>query len=78
MSSLLCVTIGEQRLANVRREMQDLPAEFAKFYRFTTYDRAMGDFLGQVWKSRLLTDTALYPLVAVKETDNGTREHRTG
>src|SRR3954471_3457670 len=62
--TLLFVTIGEQRLENVRRNMQDLPAEFAKFYRFTTFEQATGDFLGPVWKSRLLTDTALYPLVA--------------
>jgi hypothetical protein len=62
--TLLFVTIGEQRLENVRRNMQDLPAELAKFYRFTTFEQAMGDFLGPVWNSRLLTDTALYPLVA--------------
>src|SRR4051812_9235078 len=72
--TLLFVTIGEQRLENVRREMQDLPAELAKFYRFTTFEQAMGDFFGSVWKSRLLTDTALYPLVAsIKEADHGSR-----
>jgi hypothetical protein len=62
--TLLFITLGDQRLENMRHALQDLPADLAKFYRLTTYDQAMGDFLGPVWKSRLLTDTALYPLVA--------------
>jgi hypothetical protein len=48
---------------NVRREMHDLPAELAVYYRFTTYEQAMGDFLGNIWKSRSLSDTQVYPLV---------------
>jgi hypothetical protein len=61
--TLLFVTIGEQRVENVRREMHDLPAELAAYYRFTTYEQAMRDFLGSIWKSRSLSDTGLYPLV---------------
>ena len=44
-------------------EVKPLPPELHAYYRFTTFEQAMGDFLGPVWKSRLLTDPALYPLV---------------
>ena len=60
---LLFVTLGEQRVENVRREMGNLPADLAGYYRFTTFEKAMGDFLGEIWKSRSLTDTSVYPLV---------------
>src|SRR5512132_2211763 len=42
--TLLFVTIGEQRIENIRREMERLPREFSDYYRLTTYERAMGDF----------------------------------
>jgi len=61
--TLLFVTIGEARVENVRGEMHDLPEELAPYYRFTTFDRAMGDFLGPIWKSRSLSDNKIYPLV---------------
>jgi hypothetical protein len=61
--TLLFVTLGDQRVENVRREMQGLPAELAPYYRFTTYELAMSDFLGAIWKSRTLSDTTVYPLV---------------
>jgi Replication-relaxation len=61
--TLLFVTIGEARVENVRAEMHDLPEGLAQYYRFTTFDRAMGDFLGPIWKSRSLSDTKIYPLV---------------
>jgi hypothetical protein len=60
---LLFVTLSGERLENIRREMSDLPAELAAYYRFTTFDAAMGDFLGPVWQSRLLSDTQVYSLV---------------
>jgi hypothetical protein len=59
----LFVTLNETRVENVRREMQDLPAELAPYYRFATYEQAMGDFSGKIWKSRLLSDPQVYPLV---------------
>jgi hypothetical protein len=59
----LFVTLTDQRVENVRREMEDLPAELANYYRFTTYERAMGDFLSKVWKSRSVSDTNTYALV---------------
>ena len=52
--TLLFITIGEQRIENIRREMQRLPSEFSDYYRLTTYERAMGDFFSPIWKSRLL------------------------
>jgi hypothetical protein len=61
--TLLFVTIGEQRIENIRREMERLPRELSDYYRLTTYERAMGDFFGPIWKSRLHTDTRAYGLV---------------
>jgi hypothetical protein len=61
--TLLFVTLSGERVENVRRETRDLPDKLAGYYRFTTYEQAMGDFLGPIWKSRLLSDTQTYPLV---------------
>jgi hypothetical protein len=61
--TLLFVTLNENRVENVRRETHDLPDKLAPYYRFTTYKQAMGDFLGAIWKSRLLSDTQNYSLV---------------
>jgi hypothetical protein len=60
---VLFVTLNENRVENVRRELQDLTHELAVYYRFTTFDAAMGNFLGAIWKSRALSDTSVYPLV---------------
>ncbi len=61
--TLLFVTFGEGRVDNVRREMHDLPAELAPYYRFTTFELATQDFLGPIWKTRSLTDNARHALV---------------
>ena len=61
--TLLFVTLGEARVDNVRRQVSSLPAELAQYYRFTTYERAIGDFLGPIWKSRSVSDMSAYPLV---------------
>ena len=61
--TLLFVTFGEGRVENVRAQMGGLPTELAQYYRFTTHERAMGDFLGPIWKSRSVGDTSVYPLV---------------
>jgi hypothetical protein len=68
---LLFVTLSEQRVENVRREMSDLPAELASYYRFTAYEHAMGDFLGAIWKSRSLSDSQIYQLVRATPTTAG-------
>jgi hypothetical protein len=61
--TLLFVTLSAQRIENIRRELQDLPADLAAYYRFTTFDLAMQDFFSAIWKSRILSDDTLYPLV---------------
>ncbi len=68
---LLFVTLGEERVENIRRELQDLPADLAGYYRFTTFERAMEDFLGPVWKTRALADTQTYPLVRAAPATTG-------
>ena len=60
---MLFVTLQEARIENIRRELADLPDELARYYRLTTFDAAMEDFLGAIWQSRSFTDDAFYPLV---------------
>jgi Replication-relaxation len=69
--NVLFVTLGRERVENVRAEMQDLSSTFAGYYRFTTFDEAMGDFLGAIWKSRLLSDMSVYPLVREESAVSG-------
>lgn len=61
--TLLFVTLSNERIENIRRELSDLPAELSQYYRLTTYKQAMGDFLGQIWVSRTPSDDQIYPLV---------------
>jgi hypothetical protein len=61
--TLLFVTLGWERIEHVRAQLKDLPADLSGYYRFTTYTDAMANFLGAIWKSRLPSDTQLYPLV---------------
>ena len=61
--TLLFVTLGKERVEHVRSKMQDLQESLSDYYRFTTFDAAMGDFLGAIWQSRLLSDTTRYSLV---------------
>ncbi len=43
--------------------MHGLPSELAAYYRFTTFERAVSDFLSPIWKTRSLSDHTSYPLV---------------
>jgi Replication-relaxation len=61
--TMLFVTLQQARIENIRRELNDLPQQLAGYYRLTTFEAAMGDFLGAIWQSRLLSDTTRYPLV---------------
>ena len=61
--TMLFVTLNEQRIENIRRELNDLPADLAAYYRLTTFDLAMQDFFSAIWKSRSLSDMSVYPLV---------------
>ena len=68
--TLLFVTLGRQRVDNIRRNMQSLPSDYSNYYRFAVFDDAVNNFLGPVWKSRNPADTRLYPLVR-EEDANG-------
>jgi len=61
--TMLFVTLQEARIENIRRELLDLPQPLAGYYRLSTFDAAMGDFLGAIWQSRLFSDSTCYPLV---------------
>ena len=61
--TMLFVTMQETRINNIRQELVDLPQKLAAYYRLSTFDEAMGDFLSSIWQSRLLSDTTRYPLV---------------
>jgi hypothetical protein len=61
--TLLFVTTNDTRINNIRNALADLPKELHDYYRFTTFDAAMDDFFGTIWKSRLFSDTMLYSLV---------------
>jgi hypothetical protein len=60
--TLLFVTTSEARIANIQREAGKLGEGMGAYYRFATFQTAMGDFLGAIWRSRILTDTTFYPL----------------
>jgi hypothetical protein len=68
---MLFVTLQEARIENIRRELLDLPQQLAAYYRLATFDAAMGDFLGVIWQSRLLSDTTRYPLVREESVVDG-------
>jgi len=68
--TMLFVTLHTSRIENIRRELSKAAQDFARYYRLTTFDLAMEDFLGAIWQSRLHTDAALYPLV--REDVSGT------
>src|SRR6266516_2751205 len=61
--TMLFVTLNETRIENVRAELQDLEESLSDYYRLTTFEKALGDFLGAIWKSRSITDVSVYPLV---------------
>jgi hypothetical protein len=60
---MLFVTLNETRIENIRRELSGLPEELSAYYRLTTFESAMRDFLGAIWKSRALSDVSFYSLV---------------
>lgn len=61
--TLLFVTLSAERMGNIRRSVRDLDADLSPYYRFTTFDEAMGDLLGPIWKLRSLADNKYYSLV---------------
>jgi hypothetical protein len=63
---LLFVTMSSERMGNILRHVHDLPVELSPYYRFTTFEDAMGDLFGQIWKSRSVADGQRYSLVREK------------
>ena len=60
--TLLFVTLGRERVENVRAALADLPAELHPYYRFATFEEAQADFLGPVWLGRSPGDDTRYRL----------------
>jgi hypothetical protein len=44
--------------------MADLPSRLHPYYRLTTYEQGVTDFLGLSWKSRDKKDKVIYALIA--------------
>src|SRR5947209_6258176 len=63
LATILFVTLGEERIENIRQAASNLPPRFHQYYRLATFERAMNDFFGPIWKSRDVFDTLLYRLV---------------
>jgi Replication-relaxation len=68
--TMLFVTLIDARIENLRRELSGLPQDLARYYRLTTFERAMRDFLGAIWKSRSTSDSSIYPLVREEGTES--------
>src|SRR5512135_2722733 len=60
--TLLFVTQKQERIDNILHAVSDLPDKLHSYYRFATFEEATADFLGPVWKSRLISDTRRYAL----------------
>jgi Replication-relaxation len=69
--TLLFVTYGAERVENIRRASSDLPFRLHPYYRLTTYEQGVTDFLGMVWKSRDAADTVTHPLVQLSTEPGG-------
>jgi hypothetical protein len=67
---MLFLTIGAERVDNIRQELSSLPGVFAPYYRITTFEKAMGDFLGPIWNSRVNSDTNIHGLVQTQAREN--------
>jgi hypothetical protein len=65
--TVLFVTIGPERVENIRKEARRLNARLHQYYRLTTFSVAITDFLGSIWKSRDGSDTVPYPLIQIRE-----------
>jgi hypothetical protein len=61
--TLLFVTLTWDRIENIRAAVSDLSQELHPYYRLTTLDAAVDDFVGSVWKSRDVRDSLTYALV---------------
>ncbi len=60
---LLFVTLGEERVENIRKAAGDLSEALHDYYRLTTFAEAIDDFFGEHWRSRSPIDGKRYMLV---------------
>jgi len=60
---LLTVTSSENRMANMRRALSDMPASLHQFYRFSKLDVVCTSFFHSSWRGRSSADQAAYSLI---------------
>lgn len=60
---VLVITTSDARIANMRKAAQALPADFHRFYRFSTLNTVRQKFLHDGWLSRDHADHKTYPLI---------------
>ena len=65
--TILFVTFGEERVENIRKESRGLNEQLHQYYRLTTFEPAITNFLGFIWKSRDPRDTVSHALIAQRE-----------
>jgi hypothetical protein len=70
---MLFVTVGDERVENIRRELSNLPSMFAPYFRLSTFENAMGDFFGPIWKSRVISDTNVHGLMQIQAQENASK-----
>jgi Replication-relaxation len=61
--TLLFVTLAADRVENIRTAVSDMQQELHAYYRLTTLDAAVNDFVCSIWKSRDVRDNLTYALV---------------
>ena len=67
--TLLVVTHGEGRLANMRQALTPLPDRLHQYYKLSTIGEACGNLFHTGWRSRSANDEKLYGLI--REEDVG-------
>ena len=65
--TLLFVTTGRERIDNISKEATRLSPRLHGYYRLTTFQEAITNFLGFIWKSRDAGDTVTHALVRTEE-----------
>jgi hypothetical protein len=61
--TLLFVTPSDERIENIRREMQRLSPELHNYYRFNTFGVTVENFFNEAWKTRSVNDDRGYPII---------------
>lgn len=61
--TLLFVTLTWDRIENIRAAVSNMQQDLHAYYRLTTLNAAVDDFVGSIWKSRDARDNLTYALV---------------